>query len=296
MGGAGKSPLAAHLAARLREQGHNPAILTRGYRRKSHDPIVIVPRGDSAAVHRTGDEAQIFIRESNAHVGIGADRHAVGESLERQLNPDVFLLDDGFQHVRLKRDEDIVLIDALDPLAGGMFPQGRRREPLESLARATAIIVTRADFTQPITAIERLIRRYNPRAPIFRSRVIPLYWIDHQWGTTREIATPGFRRVAAFCGLGSPRSFWRTLDELGLEVAFRWAFSDHHPYRPSELQRLAKQATAAGAEALVTTEKDIMNLCEGAAQILAPHKLFWLKIGVEIENEADLLRRVAPTT
>ncbi|HEY4359484.1 MAG TPA: tetraacyldisaccharide 4'-kinase [Bryobacteraceae bacterium] len=292
MGGAGKSPIAAHLAASLRAAGRNPAILTRGYRRKSHDPIVIVPRGETAAVYRTGDEAQIFLREANAHVGIGGDRFAVGQSMESQLLPDLFLLDDGFQHVRLKREQDIVLIDALDPLAGGMFPLGRRREPLESLARATAIIVTRADFTQSITAIERLVRRYNAKAPIYRSRVLPLHWTDFETGTQHPIAKPGFRRVAAFCGLGSPQTFWRTLDELGLEVAFRWAFGDHHPYRPSELQRLAKQASAAGAEAFVTTEKDIMNLCEGASAILAPHKLYWLKIGVEIENEEQLLRRL----
>jgi 3-deoxy-D-manno-octulosonic-acid transferase len=290
MGGAGKSPVAAHLAERLLARGMNPAILTRGYRRKSHEPVVIVPRGESAVVHRTGDEAQIFVREGHAHLGIGGDRFAVGERMERELKPDVFLLDDGFQHVRLKRDADVVLIDALDPLAGGMFPLGRRREPLESLARATAIIVTRAASGQGISGIERMVQRYNSRAPIFRSRVIPRQWVEFDAGSPRGLADPGFCRVAAFCGLGSPRAFWHTLEELNLEVAFRWAFGDHHPYRPSELQRLASQASAAGADAVVTTEKDIMNVCEGAAEILAPHKLFWLKIGVEIDREEELLR------
>jgi len=290
MGGAGKSPMAAHLAERLRARGRNPAILMRGYRRKSHEPVVIVPRGESAVIHRTGDEAQIFLREGNAHVGIGADRFTVAEQMERELKPDVFLLDDGFQHVRLKRDVDLVLIDALDPLAGGTFPVGRLREPLESIGRATAIIVTRVDVEQGILGIERMVRRYNSRAPIFRSRVTPRQWFDFASGSAREVAEPGFRKVAAFCGLGSPRAFWRTLEELNLEVAFRWTFGDHHPYRPHELQRLARQASAAGAEALVTTEKDIMNLCEGAAEILAPHQLYWLKIAVEIDGEEELLR------
>jgi len=290
MGGAGKSPVAAHLAERLRARGRNPAILTRGYRRKSHEPVVIVPRGEGAAIHRTGDEAQIFLSEGNAHVGIGADRFAVGEQMERELKPDVFLLDDGFQHVSLKRNADVVLIDALDPVAGGLFPLGRRREPLEGLARATAIIVTRVDPGQGILGIERMIRRYNARAPIFRSRVIPCEWVEFGGAAPRGLVEPGFRKVAAFCGLGSPRAFWRTLEELNLEVAFRWPFGDHHPYRPHELQRLARQASAAGAEALVTTEKDIMNLCEGAAEILMPHKLYWLKIGVEIDGEEEFLR------
>jgi len=98
--------------------------------------------------------------------------------------------------------------------------------------------------------------------------------------------------VAAFCGLGNPRAFWQTLDDLGIAVAFRWAFSDHHHYRPSELERLAKQAALCGAETLVTTEKDMMNLCDHAASIVAPCDLLWLKIGIEIENEEEFLKHI----
>jgi len=292
MGGAGKSPVVEYLAARLHEAGRNPAILTRGYRKKSAAPMVVTPRGQKAAVELTGDEAQVFVRAGHAHVGIGSDRFAVGRQIEQTLHPDVFLLDDGFQHFRLKRDEDLVLIDALDPLAGGMFPLGRRREPLESLARATAVMVTRLDPGQGTQGIERMVRRYNSRAPVFRSHVVPLHWIDFEWDRTHALDARPFGPVAAFCGLGSPRSFWHTLEALGVEVVFRWAFGDHHAYRPAELRRLAVQASAAGAQALVTTEKDIMNLCQNALELLQPHKLFWLKIGVEIENEQELLRRI----
>ena len=98
--------------------------------------------------------------------------------------------------------------------------------------------------------------------------------------------------MAAFCGLAVPRAFWRTLEELELEVAFRRAFSDHHRYRPDELRRLAKDAAAGGAEVLVTTEKDAINLCEGVAALVAPHKLLWLKIGIEIDDEEGLLKRI----
>ena len=270
----------------------NPAILMRGYRKKSSERMVVVPRGEKASVELTGDEAQVFVRAGNAHVGIGADRFLVGQRIEQTLSPGVFLLDDGFQHVRLKRDEDLVLIDALDPLAGGMFPLGRRREPLDGLARATAVIVTRLDPGQGIAGIERLVRRYNSRAPVFRSRVVPLHWVNFEWDREHPLSPCPFGPVAAFCGLGSPRSFWRTLESLGVEVAFRWEFGDHHAYRPADLRRLAVQASSAGAQALVTTEKDIMNLCEGAQELLQPRPLFWLKIGVEIENEEELLRRI----
>ena len=115
--------MVAHLAARLRELGRNPAILTRGYKRVSSEPIVIVPRGSKAAVNDTGDEAQMFIRRGDAHVGIGADRYAgLGRKMEEQLAPDIFLLDDGFQHVELARSRDIVLIDAEAIASDRIFP------------------------------------------------------------------------------------------------------------------------------------------------------------------------------
>jgi len=292
MGGTGKTPLVEHIAERLAEQGKAPAILTRGYRKKSSARMVVAPRGSHVPVDLTGDEAQIFVRGGAAHVGIGSNRFEVGERIERELHPDVFLLDDGFQHVQLKRDEDIALIDALDPLAGGIFPLGRRRESLSALRRATAIVITRVDQGQEVIGLERLIRRCNRTAPIFRSSVVPAQWVDLEWGAPRDLNCAPFRRVAAFCGLGSPGTFWRTLEELGLELVFRWSFRDHHSYRPTDIQRLARQAMAAGAEALVTTEKDSMNLREGAVKLAAPQKIYWLKIGLKIDREKELLARI----
>ncbi len=288
MGGAGKTPMVAHLARVLREAGRNPAILTRGYRRESSD-IVIVPRGASAAPSATGDEAQIFLRRGDAHVGIGADRYATGVRMETELAPDVFLLDDGFQHVRLARQRNIVLIDALDPLAGGVFPLGRLREPLRNLSRATGIVVTRVEPGQSIAGLERLLARYNAGAPIFRARVVPREWVELETGSVAAVV-PG--KVAAFCGLGSPRSFWRTLEELGVDVKLRRAFGDHHRYRAEEMRELAAEATAAGAEALVTTEKDAVNLSEDAAAMASPLKVYWLRIDIEIEQEQDFLRHI----
>ena len=278
MGGVGKSPMVAHLAARLHEAGLNPAILTRGYKRKSSEPEVLVPRGELASVHLTGDEAQIFLREGCAHMGIGRNRLKAGQEMEKRFSPGVFLLDDGFQHRKLARQQDIVLIDALNPFAGGVFPLGRSREPVKGLSRATAIVVTRAEPGHQNTGLERRLRAYNATAPIYRCRVTPLHWVDAYSTMRRPVAEPGFQKIAAFCGLGNPRSFWSTLEELKLEVVFRWAFRDHHVYHPEELQRLVAQASHCGAEAFVTTEKDVLNLCEGSATLLAPFKVYWLKI------------------
>jgi len=292
MGGSGKSPMVAHLAHILRGLGGNPAILTRGYHRKSHDQMVIVPRGGAASTELTGDEAQIYVRAGDAHVGIGKDRYDAGVRMEQTLQPDIFLLDDGFQHLRLARDRDVVLIDALDPFAGGLFPLGRRREPRSALARASVIVVTRVEPGQDIAGLTKILRRFNASAPIFTAHVAPRFWIDCESKVRRPATEVKFGKVAAFCGLGNPRTFWRTLEELEIDVAFRWAFGDHHQYKPSELERLAKQAADGGADTLVTTEKDIMNFCEEAPRIVAPHKLLWLKIGVEIDKEEEFLRHI----
>lgn len=292
MGGVGKSPMVAHLAAHFQKAGRNPAILTRGYKRKSAEPIVLVPRGGQASLNLTGDEAQMLLRAGDAHIGVGNHRYAVGCQMEQSFAPGVFLLDDGFQHRKLARQHDIVLIDGLNPFGGGVFPLGRSREPADGLSRATAIVLTRAEPGQHNTGLERQLRRYNRTAPIFRCRVTPREWVDVNSTLTIPVAQPGFKRVAAFCGLGNPRSFWSTLEELKLDLVFHWAFGDHHSYSPTELQRLLAQAQTCGAEALVTTEKDALNLCEGAVAIVSPLKLYWLKIGIEIEREEELLQQL----
>jgi 3-deoxy-D-manno-octulosonic-acid transferase len=279
MGGAGKSPMVAHLAARLREMGRDPAILTRGYKRESKE-IVIVARGEQASGEQTGDEAQIFIGRGDASVGIGPDRYAVA----RRMHAGIFLLDDGFQHRRLRRQHDIVLMDAIDPLAGGVFPFGRLRESPAALARATEIILTRCESDQSTRGLEQWIARYTT-APVFRSRVVPRHWVSLDGA--RNEPDKSFGRATAFCALGTPRAFWRTLEQLGIHVATRQAFPDHHRYTPVEIARLAS-----GADALLTTEKDAINLPPGAAGFIAPAKLYWLEIGIEIEREDELLHRI----
>jgi len=275
----------------MREGGRNPAILTRGYKRKSAEPIVLIPRGEIASLDLTGDEAQMFLRAGDAHVGIGRNRYDVGLQMEQRFAPGVFLLDDGFQHLRLKRQHDIVLIDGLNPFGGGVFPIGRSREPADGLSRATALVVTRAEPGPHNTGLERQLQRYSA-APIYRCRVTPREWVDVSSTLSISVAEAPFRKVAAFCGLGNPRSFWSTLEELKLDLVFHWAFGDHHSYRPGELQRLLAQAQDCGAEALVTTEKDALNLCKGATTIVSPLKLYWLKIGIEIEREEELLQQI----
>ncbi len=293
MGGAGKTPFVLFLAEKLQEAGRRPAILTRGYRRRVPEKATILPAGAKAPVTLTGDEAQLLLQAGVAPVGIGANRYHVGTLLEKQFAPEVILLDDGFQHWQLGRQFDLVLIDALDPFAGGeLFPLGRLREPLAALARADAFLVTRAEAGSPREAIAARLGEWNPRAPVFFSRVAPLGWVDAATGRQEAPAAVSGSRVAAFCGLANPASFWRTLASLNARPIGCWAFRDHHHYRPREIQRLAAQARAAGAEALVTTEKDLVNLPPRTAELVGPLRLLWLRIGIVVEKEEVLLRLI----
>jgi 3-deoxy-D-manno-octulosonic-acid transferase len=290
-GGTGKTPVVLHLARSFEAAGLKPAILTRGHGRTSHHKQLILDRGELAGAWHTGDEPQIFLRAKVAPVGIGWDRAAVGAALEARFHPDVFLLDDGFSHRRLARDFDLVLIDSLAPF--GRFapiPLGRLREPLSAMARANAFLVTRWEPWRPVGGLEREIRKYNPHAPIFYARQVPREWIHFRNGAPAEITG----RAIAFCGLGNPESFWRSLAQLGMTPLDRLVFSDHHRYSPHDLERIAQHAQAVGATCLLTTEKDIVNLCDGCDLILKRVELFWLRLDVEIQNEDALLHLLTP--
>ena len=277
VGGAGKTPLVLWLEEQLKQRGHRPAILTRGYRRRVAEQCTVVAPGERAAADRTGDEAQMYVRAGVGPIGISADRAQAGKRIEALWKPDVFLLDDGFQHWRLARSLDIVVLDALDPFGGGdTIPLGRLREPLTALQRAGAVVVARTAPGQSIAAIQALVRRHNATAPLFTSRVIARGWRDAATGQPASLASP----VAAFCGLGNPDSFWRTLRGLGIAPVLRRAFPDHHRYTREELEQL-------GAQTLLTTEKDVANLPPAL-----PLRVLWLEIAVEVD-EADELIRVA---
>jgi len=293
MGGTGKTPCVLWLARALKARGYQPGILTRGYGRSSAEQSLAVEPGAQVSVEQCGDEPRIFVHAGVAPVGIGADRLETARMLRDRFLTSVLLLDDGFQHLRLARNVDIVLVDALNPFGGGeLFPLGRLREPLENLARADLVVITRSQMAGTVAMIERTVARWNPGAPVFRASVAPEAWVENRTGVAYPIEARPFATAGAFCGLGNPQSLLRTLRRLGVEPADWIEFEDHHRYRPQELQRLAHQFQAAGVDALVTTEKDSMNLGDGADDLLAPMPLYWLRVGMTIDREQEFLEEI----
>ncbi len=282
LGGTGKTPMVQWLARWYRDRDVRVCLLSRGY-------------GRSDAVN---DEA-LVLEENLPDVPHLQDRDRVrlaGIAVE-ELEAELLILDDGFQHRRLARDLDVVLLDALEPFGlGRLFPRGLLREPVASLARAGAVVVSRADLVaaDALDAIRAEVRRHAPDVPILEARHAPRDLVDGD-GESSSLEGLADRRVAAFCGIGNPEGFRRTLRGLGCDVADLRAFPDHHPYSAEDVADLTRWAAATGAELVLTTQKDLVKL---RVSNLGGAPLRALRIGLEISGDArpleDLLARLLP--
>ncbi|MFZ0748790.1 MAG: tetraacyldisaccharide 4'-kinase, partial [Pyrinomonadaceae bacterium] len=263
-GGTGKTPLVAWIAGRLAERGHRVCVLTRGYRRANPSKRVVVSDGERivADTEQSGDEAMMLARSlvGKAAVVCDANRVAGARWAIENLNPDVLLLDDGFQHVRIGRDLDIVTLDATNPWGNGrLLPAGILREPLDSLGRADCVVVTRAGDTIEAGLQERIKQATD--APTFRSTTV-ISRITPLESPEREVDRETLRQrpVAAFCGIGNPNAFFRQLRDQGFDLQHTKVFRDHHKYSQTDIDRVTPRATRAGAQAVITTAKDAVKL------------------------------------
>jgi tetraacyldisaccharide 4'-kinase len=251
-GGTGKTPMVAWIVRHLVASGRKPAIVMRGYLAVKAAP----------GAEPKSDEAQLLARLTGAPVIIEPDRVA-GARRAAEGGCDVVVLDDGFQHRRLRRQLDIVLIDAVEPLGfGHCLPRGLLREPPAALADADAVVITHADEVTPeqLTSLRsKLAALCNPSVTIAQAAHKPLAVIDDA-GRSHPPAALAGRAVLAFSGLGSPDHFLESLTRLGARIVATVEMSDHAAYSPSILAKLAEQAKAAGAEIMVTTQKDHVRL------------------------------------
>ncbi len=258
-GGTGKTPTVIALTRDLIERGRRPAVLTRGYGRTGRRPAVLVGPEPGAPAAAAGDEpVEIARRLPGVPVVVDPDRHRGGSEAIRH-GADVVILDDGFQHLQLARDLDLVLIDAADPWGGGHLPPlGRLREPRTALGRASAVIVTKLDRSGTgLEAIASKVGRLAPQVPVLGARLEPVRWVTPEG--ERPLEAGRGRRVFAFAGIGRPTAFAETLERLGsIVTGTRW-FPDHYLYQPEDLRQILEEAHGRGATP-VTTAKDAVKL------------------------------------
>jgi len=271
LGGTGKTPCVEYVARYYRERDLQVAILSRGYQ----------PSGNTGS---RNDEALVL--EQNLpdvpHLQ-GADRAALAQLAVAELESEVLILDDGFQHRRLARDLDIVLLDATEPWGyGHYFPRGLLREGPASLRRADAIVLTRCDQVAVVERgrLRRDAQRHAPQATLVESVHRPLDWIDAD-GHSVPLEQLQARPVSAFCGLGNPEAFRRSLTALGMAPLDFRTFPDHHAYTRTDVQDLHAWARKQPADAvLATTQKDLVKL---RLTQLGGKELWALRIGLHLE-------------
>lgn len=272
VGGTGKTPFVIWLWRELAARSVRASVLTRGYRREDQrEPLLFDgPKGSDGA----GDEVKLLLNAGVRPVGVAARREKAGQAVENSHQVDLHLLDDGFQRLSLVRSLDIVLVDCTrPPWEYDLLPAGRLREPLSALARADIIVLSRAYDWTPVEALERQVREYARDALISRAT------------TQVVLERADIGPVFAFAGIGNPKAFFDDLGRTGVEVAGTLSFADHHRYTAADQERIVAKARTAGAQTLVTTEKDRMNWNLPAAVVSAGLKLL-------VEKPDEIVERV----
>jgi tetraacyldisaccharide 4'-kinase len=292
VGGAGKTPATAAIAARLKARGRRVAILSRGYGATRSDPRV-VSNGEQVLLGAAegGDEPVLLARRLfGVAVLCGPRRAELARRAVTELGADVLLLDDGFQHRRLGRDLDVVLLDATNPFGNGrLLPAGPNREPPSALRRAGLVWLSRVDQADDAAALGRLralARAASGRAGLVESRHAPEELLDGTLSRPLGLRSLRGQRVLLLSGLARPASFRRTVEGLGAEIGGERRHPDHHRFGEGDLEEAFRTAGRLGCARVVTTEKDAVRLPGAAAR---DPRIAVLRIGAEILCGGELL-------
>jgi tetraacyldisaccharide 4'-kinase len=288
-GGTGKTPVVLWLARHLRDRGNRPAILLRGYGSTLEDGSDEQQLLDAAL--NDGSAPVIPVRANPSRVD------SAKTVLTDDPAIDVFILDDAFQHRRVKRHLDLVLISSIEPFGfNHVLPRGLLREPLGGLERASAFVLTRCSQTDGnrLVDIQQTIRRFNAAAPIFRSDHV--HCSVHLPASQRHVPITSLaeEKLFAFAGIGDPESLGSQLTSQGCTVVgHRW-FADHHNYTAADIQQLKSQAAQAGAAKLVTTQKDWVKIARVVSSIAESPQFAVVELSIVMpeSDERDLLSLV----
>lgn len=298
-GGTGKTPLVIFISDILAERHEKVCILTRGYGRRDAKRRVLVSNGKQILANASagGDEPVEIAQRllGKAIVVADSDRIGAAKWAIDEFGVTTFVLDDAFQHRRVKRDLDIVCIDATDPFGGGqMLPAGRLREPLAHLQRADVIVLTRTNLVGDLDEVKAKIAELAPDTPIFAassrmSKITPLQdfllFGEMANGNVTEYAELSSSPAFAFTALGNPHAFFDQLKRDNILVAGIHAFGDHHYYSDADLKLLVQKARVTGAEYLLTTGKDAVKLTGYSSEI----PCFVLESAITFDDQAGFV-------
>lgn len=284
VGGSGKTPLILFLANWLVPLGMRVAVLSRGYGRRSRGVVWASGRGETpGTAENVGDEPALLAASlPGTAVVVGESRYEAGLECLRIRDVDLFLLDDGFQHLSLHRDVDLLLVDGMEGLGNGRtLPLGSLREPPDHARFADALLLTRCLDPDRMNRVLEAVP-FPPGRPVAASRMVPVSLVERA-GREIPLPDPG-EEVAAFAGLARNRQFLATLTAAGFRVRSFRGFGDHHRYTPGDLERIRGEAKGLP---VVTTEKDMIRLPEEV-----PFPVRALRIGVEFLSGWEELSRL----
>ena len=294
LGGTGKTPVVIVLVDWLLAQGKRVAILSRGYRRTSTDPYLLVSDGERLLVspQEAGDEPFLMAQRCpKAIVAVGADRYELGDWVLKRFPVDCLVLDDGFQHLGLYRDVNLLLVDATDVEGlAALVPAGRLREPLQAAARATAIVVTRADVPVQVTEVCHRLQATlgtmpDPIQVVFR----PESLVSVVTGASQSLSWSKGKTALLCSGVGHAGSFRSLVERIGIKILDEVVYVDHHAYTSQDVEQLRAKAAELQAELVVTTEKDACKL----AALLQPTDTWWaVRLTTDVIVGEERLRRL----
>jgi tetraacyldisaccharide 4'-kinase len=302
VGGTGKTPMTIYVAKIIKQLGYKVAIVSRGYKGEAEKIGGIVSDGRVLLMTPViaGDEPYMVAnRLKDVPVIVGKNRFKAGMLAISEFDPDVIVLDDGFQHLKLQRDLDLVLLDYRKPFGNGhLLPRGGMREPASALLCADAVILTKSDTasSNETSSLPKKLRSYERKKPIYRTFHHPFVFkiINGEKKIFEKNIQEAFRQnldcikgrtVFGFSGLADNLSFQQTIKNLKCNVTGFMEFSDHHPYSKKDLDEILSVAKKSMSECIVTTEKDYVRI---AHKIDWPNDLF--VIGIEIDFGTDKKR------